>query len=329
MAEERNSKLKLLYLMKLFLEKSDEEHGLTMPTIIKYLKSYGISAERKGIYRDIARLQDFGMDIVGGSKEKNYYYYLVSRQFELAELKLLVDSVQAAKFISEKQSSVLIKKIETLASEAQAKRLQRQVYVSERVKTDNKGVFYSVDAIHQAIAEHVKIRFQYFNWNVNKMMELRKDGAYYLVSPLALTIDDANYYLIAFDEVSGEVRHYRVDKMLKIEVTDLPCTKDERFARFDIASYAKKMFAMFHGDEEYVSIQCKNYLAGVMIDRFGRDVSIRPVDDETFRVQAHVAVSPQFLAWVMSLGEDAKIVGPESVLAKVREEIARFQRQYE
>ncbi len=328
MAERTSQKLKLLYLMKILLQKTDETHGITMPEIISELNAYGISAERKGLYNDMECLRTYGMEIAGYQEERAYYYKVVDRQFELAELKLLVDSVQSAKFITTKKSRELIEKITGLASKYEATQLNRQVYMAERIKTKNEGIYYNVDAIYNAIAENVKITFQYFQWNIKKQMELRHDGALYQVSPWALSWDDDNYYLIAYDEKEEKIKHFRVDKMLHIEMTEEKREGRWVFKEFDIAVYARKMFGMFDGEEEMVKILCHNSLAGVMIDRFGKDISLIPVDEEHFSVTVRVAVSRQFLSWVMALGEGAKIIGPDIVVEQVKTEVERLVKQY-
>ena len=328
MAKGGNQKLKIVYLMKILLEKTDETHSITMPEIIAALEEYGISSERKSIYSDIESLRQYGMDIIGEQQGKTYYYHIGNRQFELAELKLLVDSVQAAKFITARKSRELIKKIEGFASKYEASQLQRQVYVAERIKTMNESIYYNVDMIHTAISHNVKITFQYFQWDVNKNMVLKKDGALYEVSPWALSWDDENYYLIAFDSAEDKIKHFRVDKMLHIELLNGKREGKERFKEFDMAIYAKKMFGMFGGEEQMVKLEFTNDLAGVVIDRFGKDTMITKTDAEHFTVNVKVAVSGQFLAWVIGLGKGARIVGPEEVLAKMRGEIERLVGQY-
>ena len=329
MAKGVNQKLKLLYLMKILLEKTDENHGITMAEILSMLELYDISAERKSVYNDIENLRQYGMDIIGEHRSKGFSYYVGTRQFELAELKLLVDSVQAAKFITAKKSHELIKKIEGLASKYEASQLQRQVYVTERIKTVNESIYYNVDILHAAIEANSKITFQYFQWNVDKEMELRRNGALYEVSPWALSWDDENYYLIAFDSEEDKIKHFRVDKMLRIEMTDEMREGKDSFKEFDIAVYSRKLFGMFDGEEQMVKIECENYLAGVMIDRFGKDVPMVKKDEKHFTVTVKVAVSRQFLTWVMALGEGAKIVGPDAVVEQIKEEIERLYRQYQ
>lgn len=270
------------------------------------------------------------MDIVGEQHDRTYYYYLVSRQFELAELKLLVDSVQSAKFITERKTNQLIKKIEGLASKYQASQLQHQVYVSQRVKTTNEKIYYNVDKIHTAIDRNSMISFQYFQWNVKKEMVLRKDGEPYIVSPWALTWDDENYYMVAIDSSDEKVKHFRVDKMLNIEFLDKPRLGGEKFSgqNADVGLYAKKVFGMFSGKEEIVKLECKNEMAGVIIDRFGKDTMFIPKDDEHFTANVKVIVSNQFISWIFSLGDGVKIVEPEDILEKVKTEVERLSKQY-
>ena len=323
-----NQRLKQIYLMKVLLDNTDETHSLTMPEIVTALNEYGISAERKSIYDDIEALRVFGMDIIGEKSGRTFMYHVGSRDFELAELKLLVDSVQSSKFITAKKSNELISKIEKIASKHEAKQLQRQVFVSERIKTMNESIYYNVDIIHSAIANNAKIKFQYFQWNVNKQQELRHDGEYYLISPWALTWDDENYYMIGYDHKVGIIKHYRVDKMLRIEETVENREGRQHFRRFDMAVYAKKMFGMFDGKEQSVKIECDNSLAGVMIDRFGKSVSMIKKDEEHFVVNVTVAVSRQFFGWIISLGSGVVITEPENVVEQLKEEIRDLNKRY-
>ena len=328
MAERSKQKLKLIYLMQILMEKTDETHSITMAEMITALKAYGITAERKSLYDDIECLRTYGLEIIGTQEGRTYCYQVVNRQFELAELKLLVDSVQSARFITAKKTNELIKKIEGLASKYEASKLHRQVYVTQRVKTINESIYYNVDAIHTAIAENSQITFQYFQWNVKKEMELRKGGALYRVSPWALSCDDENYYMIAYDDVEEKIKHFRVDKMLHIEMNGKKREGKQVFQCFDIAVYSRKMFGMYGGKEEWVRIECDNSFAGVMIDRFGKDVSMIRLDDKRFVVNVEVAVSRQFLAWIISLGEGVTLVGPDNVVEMMNIEIDRLIKQY-
>lgn len=323
-----NQKLKIMYLMKILLDRTDETHSITMPEIIDALEAYGISAERKSLYNDIENLRVYGLDVIGVQEDRTYSYHIGNRQFELAELKLLVDSVQSAKFITEKKSNELIKKIESLASKYEASQLHRQVFVAGRVKTMNESIYYNVDSIHAAIAGNSRITFKYFKWNVDKDMELRHDGALYEVSPWLLSWNDGYYYLIAYDSVKGIIKHFRVDKMLYIKSNGRKREGEKVFNSLDMAAYTGKMFGMYGGEDERVRLECDNALAGVMIDRFGKDISLIRLDDKKFAVNVEVAVSRQFLAWIIGLGEGVKIVGPQRILDMMNDEIDRLVRQY-
>ena len=207
-------------------------------------------------------------------------------------------------------------------------KLQRQVYVSGRIKTMNESIYYTVDAIHNAISENRKIRFQYFQWNVKKEMELRHNGAWYHISPWGLSWDDENYYLVGYDSDAGQIKHYRVDKMLHIQMSEEKREGREHFKKLDMADYAKKSFGMFGGKEQEVKLLVANNLAGVIIDRFGKDVMMIPKDEEHFIVNVEVHVSKQFLGWIFSLGEGVRILSPNEVVEQMKQEIERLERQY-
>ena len=323
-----NQKFKLYRLAQIMLERTDEEHYISMPEIMAALSEYDVTADRKSIYNDLRDLSVFGIEVEGEPVGNRYHYHVTNRSFELPELKLLVDAIQSSKFITEKKSYALIKKLETLASKYDAQKLQRQVYVSGRIKTMNESIYYTVDAIHNAISENKKIKFQYFQWNAKKEMELRHNGAWYHISPWGLSWDDENYYLVGYDTDAGMIKHYRVDKMLHIKISDESREGKEHFKKLDMADYAKKSFGMFGGKEQTVKLSVHNKLAGVIIDRFGKDVMMIPADEEHFNVNVDVRFSRQFLGWVFSLGSDIQIVGPDDVVEQMRKEIARSVEQY-
>ena len=323
-----NQKLKMLYLSRLFMEQTDDEHGLTMAQIIEKLSAQGVNADRKTLYLDFEELRRFGLDILATQVGRQTYYSLGARDFELPELKLLVDSVQAAKFITDKKSRELIRKLEGLVSVHQARQLHRQVLISGRVKTMNESIYYNIDKLHGAINEDAQIRFQYYQWTVEKEMALRRGGTWYQVSPWALIWDDENYYLVAFDSADEKIKHYRVDKMLKISVTGEKREGKERFTEFDPARYSRSLFGMYGGEDVRVTLEARNDMTGVLIDRFGKDIVITRTDEDHFRTNVEVAVSRQFLGWVMALGDGIRIVGPESVAEQMKQEIRRLAEQY-
>ena len=328
MAKSSFQKLKTTYVMLYLLQNSDEEHPVSVHQIIDFLESKGISAERKSIYSDIEALQTMGLDIIMVNHGRFHGYYAASRVFELPELKLLVDSVQSSKFITHKKTMELIRKIEQLASIHEAQLLNRQVFVKNRIKSMNESIYYNVDEIHTGIASNRKIRFKYFEYDVYKEKKFRRDGAYYVVSPYAMTWDDENYYLVAYESAFDRMVHYRVDKMAEISVTEEERDGQEAYKALDLAVYTQKTFGMFSGDEVSVRLRFRNYLVGAVLDRLGRDVFIVPDGNNHCTVRVDVVVSPQFFAWVLGFGDSAKILGPGAVVEQMRQYIRDIQRQY-
>lgn len=320
-------KLRMLSIMKILLEKTDEKHTLSAAEIDRNLQESGMSADRKTVYSDIETLRAFGMDILQ-AKGTNGGYYIGNREFELPELKLLVDAVQASKFISRKKSEELIKKLENLTSEHDARLLQRNVFIYNRPKTGNETIYYNVDQIHAAILENRQIAYQYAEWTVQKKLVSKKAGAIYTVSPWALTWDNENYYLIAYDEAADCIKHYRVDKMQQARVTEKERVGREKFQDFDLAEFAKKTFGMYGGHDADVTLLCRNEIAGVVLDRFGKDVMLVPVDAEHFRVRLVIAVSRQFFGWVTGIGKEMQIAGPESVKAEYKKYLQDILQNY-
>lgn len=329
MSRGENQKLKLAYLTRIMLEKTDEDHALTLAQIIAELEARGVTAERKSLYTDFADMTDkLGVEIIKEQVGRDTFYHVGSRDFELAEVKLLIDAIQSSKFITEKKSRDLIKKLKTFVSEHQAKQLDRQVYVQGRAKTMNESIYYNVDDLHKAIGENKKISFKYYRWNVDKKLEERNHGIVFTVSPWALTWDDENYYLVAFDDYDQKIKHYRVDKMKQIKLLEEKRAGKEEFKGFDMAAYSKMNFGMYSGRKEKVKIEFNNYMVGVFIDRFGKDISIVPIDEKNSYTHVDVAISPQFFAWILSLGDEVKITGPEKIVEEMKEYVQGFLDRY-
>ncbi len=327
MAKSSNQKLKLLYIVKFLMQNSDEEHPVSTAQIIEELASNGISAERKSIYDDIEALRLFGLDIIQ-LKGKNGGYYIGERDFELPELKLLVDSIQSSKFITQDKTYKLIKKIESLASVYDGQLLQRQVFVTNRVKSMNESIYYAVDVISDAITQNRKIRYKYFEYTVEKNRRYRHDGAFYEVSPFALIWDDENYYMLAWDSDAGKMKHYRVDKMEKVSLTDREREGIKEFEKVDMSAYTKTVFGMFGGEEQKVRLRFANHLVGAVLDRFGRDTIIIKDGDEHFTFTVNVVVSQQFLAWVFGFGNEAEIISPDEVREEMKKQAFAVAKLY-
>ena len=316
MPKQEGQKSKLLTLLRILEQKTDEEHLLNVPQLVQLLEQQGILAERKSIYSDIDTLRSLGFDIQlrrgrGGG------YWLASRTFELSELKLLVDAVQASKFITKAKSRELIKKLERFTSRYQEDELQRQVLVSGRYnKASDERIYYSVDALHRAIFEKRQITFTYREWNMEKRLVARHNGKLYCVSPWALVWENGNYYLIAYSE--GKLKNYRVDKIAHVELLDADREGAEAYAQFDVNQYVQQMFDMFGGKEENVTLLCDKKLVGAIIDRFGTGPILIPCEDgEHFRVHVQVQVSPRFFGWVAGFDGGVQIAAPASVRRKM------------
>ena len=313
MAKSEKQKLKLLYIMKILMEQTDEEHPMPMSVLLEKLAKEDIKAERKSIYSDVSYLQDFGLDIVYNSSRDKNGYYIASREFELPECKLLVDAVTASKFITASKSKVLVEKLESLVSRHQAHQLKRQVVSPDRIKNENESIYYRVDGIHKAMQENKQITFQYLEWNLKKNLVPRKGGLVYQISPWALLWDNENYYLVGYDHDAEIIKHFRVDKIGPMELLEEKREGYEAFTKCNIHDYSTKTFGMYGGKEEKVTIQFPNSLVGVVLDRFGKDVSLQKIDAEHFAVHVTVAVSSQFFGWLAGIGNQAKITSPEEV----------------
>ena len=314
MPKGKQQKLKLYYLSRIMTEKTDDEHGLSMKEIQMRLAEYGCTADRKSLYDDLEALRVLGIDVIGEQIGGSYRYHVGSKQFDIAELKLLVDAVQSSKFITEKKSNDLIKKLTSMASDYEAAQLKRQVVVQGRVKTMNECIYYVVDDIHRAITQNKQIMFEYMQWNLKKELEKRRMEPY-RVSPWALIWDDENYYLVAYSEPDDCIKHYRVDKMKNINVLPEKRKGKDKFKDEDLAAYSTRNFGMYAGEEKDVRIAFKDEMVGVIIDRFGKNITIHPSKQEGWsETVVKVAVSRHFFGWIFALGNDVTITGPKSVV---------------
>lgn len=313
MARSERQKLKLLYLRD-YLQDTDEKHPASGNTLLEYLRTKGIRAERKSIYQDIRALNEYGAEI-RCRRGRGGGYYVARREFALSELKLLTDAVLSCRFLTPKQSAELVKKLAALSGAHGAELLKREIVLSGRVKTENEAGFRNVDALHEAIRVDSRITFRYFDWGVDLKKHFRP--GLYSASPYALLWDDENYYLIAHSEKHG-LTHYRVDKMEDIRLTGERREFTDESRAFHPAVYSKEVFGMYRGEREQVKLRFENSLAGVVVDRFGRDILLIPDGPSHFLLTVTVSVSPNFLGWVAGFGGRAAIVFPQSAVNAFR-----------
>ncbi len=327
MPRPEKQKLKLMYVKQILEEYTDEAHGITMDRLLELLAMRGVKTERKSVYDDIDTLMDEGMDIQKPSG-KDHTYRLLSREFSIAELKLMIDSIQASKFLSETTSREIIRKLNRLCSTHEAVQLQRSVILTNRVKNIESQMASNVDTINRAIAEGKQITYKYFDYTAQKRKVYRGGGEPYVRSPYALVYSDENYYMLAYDAARDQIRPYRVDRMEKVKLLALDRAGQEAFEKIDLAQYQKYTFSMFAGKVENVSMVFSNRMVNAVMDRFGRDVLMLKEDEGHFKITVPVAVSPQFFGWIFGLGELAKIVWPEHVVEQMKNALNTVQSKY-
>lgn len=319
------SKLKLLYLAQYLQEQTDEEHPKTVQDMLAYLERYDITAERKSIYADLELLKFYGMDIQS-VKAKSYGYFLGERDFQLPELKLLIDVVQASPFLTPHKSMELIGKLEKLTSQPNARQLRRQVYVMNRTRTNNEQLYYAVDGINTAINENRKISFRYFDWTATGEKVFRHDGAYYLTNPVALCVD-RHYYLVAYDTATQDYRHYRLDRIANLSVSEI--YRDPLPREFDLGQYVKTIFDMYNGRTVTVRMEFDASLINAFIDRFGASAPMHAISADRITLTAPVEVGPTFFGWLFQFGTQAKLLYPADVQAEFTDYCRSVLKQYE
>jgi len=320
-------KVKLFALKEILEKETDAEHGITMWRILKLLEERGIHAERKSIYDDLRALRDNDILDVTTPQGRDREYSVASRTFEISELKMIIDAIQASKFLSEAKTRDLIQKVETLCSRHEANNLQRHVVIANRVKSSSKTLFRNVDAIHTAMYKGVQISYRYFNHGPNQDKIYRKNGERYVVSPWEMIYVDDKYYLLAWD--ACKFKHFRVDRMEDVQLTILPREAQDEFDRIDMSAYTKYTFSMYGGEPRPVTMVFDNDMAGAVMDRFGSGILMLKEDENHFRITVNVAVSGQFFGWVFGLGKKARIVAPESVREQMKAELMEVMGKYE
>lgn len=321
MAKQAQQKRKLLVLMDFLARQSDEEHPVTIQQIIAELHREGIPAERKGLYNDIETLREHGLDIIMVRTGSQSGYFLGSREFELPELRLLVDAVQSSRFLTHRKSLELISKLEHLTSVHQARQIHRSVSVSQRIKSMNESIYYNVDEIQGAMAADRQICFKYFDYNIQRQRVWRHAGAIYQVSPYGLHWDNQNYYMIAYDVSAAQLRHYRVDRMAQIHIAEEPRCGDISMKELDLPRYTSSVFFMYSGEEASVLLRCRRNLVNAVIDRFGKEVPLTPDGTDWFTTRVTVKVSPQFFGWLCGFGNEIQLLHPIGIAEQYRDHL--------
>ena len=325
MPKSDNQKLKIFYILDYLQKNSHEEHPVRATDLIAMLnRQHNISCDRKTVYSDVAALQEYGVDIVS-IPGKNGGYYIASRNFELPELKLLIDAVQSSKYLTEKKSRELIEKLLTQCNEQDAKLMKRNVLVSGRVKSMNETIYYSVDAIQEAITQNKQITFRYFDWDFGGKRKYREKP--YVASPYGLCQDNENCYLLALSDRYG-ITSYRLDRMTDISLLATPRIPCPELTGKALLDHANRLFQMYSGDAVDVKLKFHNSLINVVVDRFGKDTMLIPDGDSYFNFTVRVAVSPMFLSWVMGFGNKAKILYPQAVAEKLCDLCREAMSQY-
>ncbi len=319
MSKQAYVKPKLLILRDILLEKTDENHALTIPELIKELSLYGISAERKTLYDDINILTTYGLDIVVSKRSHSNTYYVASRTFQDEELQVLANAVASSKFLTNKKSNEFIKKLEKLTSIYNAKELKRTIYIEGRVKNFNEQIYYNINSIHDAINRKKKITFKYFSYNLNKKKEYRHYGEIYAVSPYYIVWENDYYYLICYCDKHENISRYRIDRMANVKVSE-ESYKVPNESELGLAKSLRSTFSMYGGDKKIVTIEFANELIDVIIDRYGSDVRVTKKSDTTFTVSVEVQISPPFWGWLFQFGTKAKIIAPQSIVEQAKKE---------
>ena len=300
-------------ILKYLYENTDENHPVSTPELVNIFQAEDAHASRKTVKDDIDVLIGEGFDIVTIRSTQNSFF-LANRKFELPEIKLLIDAVSSARFISSEKSGSLIEKLSGMVSIPQAQKIRRHLYMADRVKADNRQIYYIVDAVTDAINEGKKVCFQYFEYNTAKEKVLRRDGGRYSVSPYALVWDDNHYYMIGFSDVRQIIANFRVDRMCNTGILDedaVPLPDG-----FNMEEYVQRQFRMFAGDEVEVTLECRNEIMKYIVDQFGEEVETWPASEETFFAKVSVADSPTFYGWVFPFEGKIRITAPNLIREK-------------
>lgn len=313
MANKYNYKIKLLKLLELLSTSTDEQHPLSTNELIWKLEEMGIKVERKTLYEDIKLLQDNGYEIMC-SRDRANRYYVEDRSFDVAELRILLDSVQSAKFITPRKTEEFTTKIANLAGSNRAELLKRNIVWFDTVKHVNEGIYYNIDTLNRAITEGKKASFLYFDYDITGNKVYRKEQNRYTVSPVALIYTMDNYYLVEYNDKHNSFVHYRVDKMDKCEILNDGISEKAQRQKEKIPSYKSQLFDMFSGEKKVAEFEADISLVDVVLDKFGTKTRMERIGDDKFRFKVNVHVAPTFYAWITTFGKRLKLIGDEEII---------------
>ena len=305
-----SNKSRILYILDLLKQNTDEQHTMSISDILEHLEGQEIEAHRRTVMADIQAIEESGVDVITIKSTQNRYF-IGNRDFELAEVKLLIDAVESSKLITQKKSTELIRKLTTLVSKHQASELHGHIYVDQRIKPENEEIYYTVDAIHSAINSSKQIEFKYYQYTGRKEKIFKNNGFVYSLSPYALIWSEDHYYAIGYCDKHGKISKFRVDRMANTIITENEIL--HKPVDFDIAEYAKSVFEMFDGETKTVELKCTNDLMDVVVDRFGENVKTHELGSNCFKAIVDISISPTFYGWVFGFGNKMSILAPIDV----------------
>ena len=321
MAERKGQKIKIVCTLDILKKYSDEDHPITATEICEKLSAMGVTAERKSVYDDITNLIDYGYDIIRASSPKRGFF-LASREFEVPEIYLLTDAVRTAKFITPKKTRELISKLDSMLSENQAGLREKRIYIDSINKCNNEEIYYSIDVLSDAIAKNKQVEFDYITRTINADRTVGFVTKHRTISPYALTWQDDHYYLIGNYDKYDNIVHFRLDRMRKVTLTDIPRRYfgevSDYSEYFDIADYTSKLFSMHSGKLETVELCCNREIAEQVFDRFSTNIFIKNFNDQSFDFSVKAAVSEALVTWIMNYGDKVKVKSPESLKQMIK-----------
>lgn len=329
MRQRNQQKMKMLFLVEMLRECTDEQHPLTTEEIAERIRARGISCDRRTVSIDMEQLNEHGIEVMSVMRGHKKAYYMDDSRFDLPELRTLIDAVQAAGFITEKKSAALIDKIAALGGQYCAYTLKKNLIYLHAQKHQNEAIFYNIGTLEEALQQHCMASFLYFGLNENYEKIYRKDKQRYLVEPLTLVFYEDNYYLIAYSPKHDNLRHYRIDRMNHVSVEEIPISEAAEAHRLELSGYTERLFKMFGGDRKTITMEFDNNLIGAFFDKFGENIQLQRVAENRCCVTTDIQTSPPFWGWLFQFGTQVKIISPETVKAAYKSRLEAITAMYQ